>query len=150
MSPPQLSQLYLEDLNPGDRFEGETHALDEAAFAAFARLTGDAHPIHYDREYARATRFGERVAHGLLLVAMTALGATRLSARLRESMVALAEEGFRFRKAVLVGQAVRPVFTVESKDAARGRVRFRVELLNTATGEAVAEGFHDYVLKSRG
>lgn len=145
-----MSQLYLDDLNPGQRYEGEPHVLDEAAFEAFARLTGDAHPIHYDREYARATRFGERVAHGLLLVAMTALGATALSARLRESMVALAEEGFRFRKAVLIGEAVRPVFTVESKEPARGRVRFRVELLHATSGETVAEGFHEYVLKSRG
>ncbi|HWA38213.1 MAG TPA: MaoC/PaaZ C-terminal domain-containing protein [Burkholderiales bacterium] len=145
-----MSQLYLDDLNPGDRFEGETHVLDEAAFEAFARLTGDAHPIHYDREYARATRFGERVAHGLLLVAMTALGATALSARLRDSMVALVEQGFRFRKAVLVGEGVRPVFTVEATERARGRVRFRVELLNTASNETVAEGFHEYVLKNRG
>jgi 3-hydroxybutyryl-CoA dehydratase len=144
-----LDQLYLDDLQPAQRFEGEIHALDEAAFEAFAKLTGDAHPIHYDREYARTTRFGERVAHGLLLVSMTALGATALSARLRESMVALAAEGFRFRKAVLVGEAVRPVFTVESKDPARGRVRFRVELINAASGEAVAEGFHEYVLKNR-
>jgi 3-hydroxybutyryl-CoA dehydratase len=145
-----LGQLYLDDLEPGQRFEGDVHRLDEAAFEVFAKLTGDAHPIHYDRDYARKTRFGERVAHGLLLAAMTALGATSLSGRLRESMVALAGVGFQFRKAVLVGEAVRPVFTVDSKEPARGRVRFRVELLNASSGETVAEGFHEYVLKNRG
>lgn len=145
-----MGQLYLDDLEPGQRFEGDVHRLDEAAFEAFAKLTGDAHPIHYDRDYARKTRFGERVAHGLLLSAMTALGATPLSGRLRESMVALAGVGFRYRKAVLVGEAVRPVFTVDSKEPARGRVRFRVELLNASSGETVAEGFHEYVLKNRG
>ena len=145
-----MDQLYLDDLEPGHRFEGVVHRLDEAAFEAFARLTGDAHPIHYDREYARKTRFGERVAHGLLLASMTALGATPLSERLRESMVALAEQGFRFRRPVLVGAAVLPVFTVESRDPARGRVRFRVALQDDASGEVVAEGFHEYVLKNRG
>jgi 3-hydroxybutyryl-CoA dehydratase len=144
-----LDQLFLDDLRPGDRFEGESHLLDAQAFEAFARLTGDAHPIHYDRDYARATRHGDCVAHGLLLASVTALGAAAVSARLRDAMVALAEVGFRFRKAVLVDGAVRPVFVVESKDAVRGRVRFRVELNNVAGGETVAEGYHEYVLKSR-
>ena len=144
-----MNQLYFGDLAVGERYEGEAHLLDEDAFKAFAALTGDAHPIHYDREYARATRFGERVAHGLLVTAMSALGATALSGRLRESMVALAGQGFSFRRAVLIGDSVRPVFTVESKDAAKSRVRFRVDMLNDR-GEVVAEGFHEYVLKNRG
>jgi acyl dehydratase len=143
-----LSQLYFDDLAVGARYEGEAHRLDEDAFAAFAALTGDAHPIHYDREYARATRYGERVAHGLLVTAMSALGATALSARLRESMVALAAQGFSFRRAVLIGESVRPIFTVEAKDAKKARVRFRVEMLN-GRNEIVAEGFHEYVLKNR-
>lgn len=143
-----MSQLYLEDFSPGQRYEGEVHVLDEKAFAAFASLTGDDHPIHYDKAYAQATRFGERVAHGLLVTAMSALGATALSARLRESMVAFAEQGLRFRRAVLIGDSVRPVFTVEATDAARKRVRFKVEIFN-GKGELAAEGFHEYVLKSR-
>lgn len=123
--------------------------LDEAAFLAFGKLTGDAHPIHYDREYARNSRFGERVAHGLLVSAMSALGATALSERLHASMVALVEQGFRFRKPVPIGGSVRPVFTVASVDREKGRVRFDVEMLD-AKGEVVAKGFHAYVLKSRG
>jgi acyl dehydratase len=123
--------------------------LDEAAFQAFAKLTGDAHPIHYDREYARATRFGERVAHGLLVAAMSALGATALSKRLHGSMVAFVEQGFRFRKPVLIGGTVKPVFTVAAVDRAKGRVRFKVEMLD-GQGEVAAEGFHEYLLKSRG
>lgn len=123
--------------------------LDEPAFQAFSKLTGDAHPIHYDREYARKSRFGERVAHGLLVSAMSALGATTLSLRLHESMVALVEQGFRFRKPVLIGESVRPVFTVTSIDREKERVRFDVEMLD-ANGDVVAKGFHEYVLKSRG
>lgn len=143
-----MDQLYLEDLSPGERFEGEPHELDERAFEAFAKLTGDAHPIHYDREYARSTRFGERVAHGLLLTAMSALGATALSARLHQSMVAFVEQGFRFRKPVLIGESVKPVFTVAAVDREKGRVRFDVQMIN-GKGEVAAEGFHEYVLKKR-
>jgi 3-methylfumaryl-CoA hydratase len=61
-----LSQLYLDDLNPGQRYEGEPHVLDEAAFEAFARITGDAHPIHYDREYAAVEGHPDVLVHGPL------------------------------------------------------------------------------------
>ncbi len=32
----------------------------------FARITGDNNPVHLDDEYAAATRFGKRIAHGML------------------------------------------------------------------------------------
>lgn len=35
----------------------------------FAELTGDSNPIHLDDAYAAKTRFGKRVAHGMLVSA---------------------------------------------------------------------------------
>jgi acyl dehydratase len=146
------AQRWLEDFAVGESFEGEPKTLDDASFAAFAQLTGDAHPIHYDDDYARKSRFGGRVAHGLLLASMTALGATPLSARLRDSMRALVSAGFKFVQPVLVGATVRPRFTVESvvvrPGATSGRLRLRVELLDAA-GRPVARGFHEYALGRR-
>lgn len=145
-------QLYFEDFQPGAIHAGQSRSLDEAAFGMFARLTGDAHPIHYDREYAMKTRFGERVAHGLLLMSVTALGATPLSERLEESMVAFIEQDGRFLKPVLVGETVRTEFEVESvsptRSPAQGIVRFAVRVLNAA-GEIVLAGHHTYLLKRR-
>lgn len=146
------SQLYFEDFQPGAIHAGQSRTLDEAAFGMFARLTGDAHPIHYDREYAMRTRFGERVAHGLLLMSVTALGATPLSGRLEESMVAFIEQDGRFLKPVLIGETVRTEFEVESvrptRSPAQGIVRFAVRVLNAA-GEVVLAGHHSYLLKRR-
>lgn len=41
--------------------------LSQDDFDAFARLSGDANPIHVDPRFAARTRFGRTVAHGVLL-----------------------------------------------------------------------------------
>ena len=40
--------------------------VTEADVTTFAGLIGDFNPIHVDAEYARQSRFGQRVAHGIL------------------------------------------------------------------------------------
>ena len=49
---------------------GDTATLSktftDADVAAFAELTGDQNPVHLDDEYAARTRFGRRIAHGML------------------------------------------------------------------------------------
>ena len=41
--------------------------LTQADFDAFAALSGDDNPIHVDAEFSAGTRFGDTVAHGMLL-----------------------------------------------------------------------------------
>jgi len=49
---------------------GETAArakvITDADIRTFADLTGDHNPIHVDDEFASQTRFGQRIAHGML------------------------------------------------------------------------------------
>lgn len=146
-------QLYLDDFQVGDMFAGEWKIVTQEDFLAFARLTGDAHPIHYDEDYARKTRFGRRLAHGLLVVSLTALGATSMSRRVEESMVAFGEEAFRFLKPVFVDDEVRSEFEVAAvksrPDRDVGTVRFEVRLVGR-DGMAFAEGHHIYLFKRRG
>ena len=147
------SQLHFEDFAAGQVYAGQSRTLDEGAFGLFAKLTGDAHPIHYDRDYALKTRFGERVAHGLLLMSITALGATALSERLEASMVAFVEQDCRFLKPVLIGETVSTELEVEEtrsvSSPAHGLVRFAVRVRNAA-GEVVLAGHHTYLFKRRG
>lgn len=47
--------------------------------AAFARLSGDHNPLHADPDFARRTRFGRPIAHGMLTAALiSAVLGTRL------------------------------------------------------------------------
>jgi 3-hydroxybutyryl-CoA dehydratase len=42
-----------------------TKTVTEADVTTFSGLIGDFNPIHVDAEYARKSRFGRRVAHGM-------------------------------------------------------------------------------------
>jgi acyl dehydratase len=143
-------QLYFDDFAVGQRFRGSSRTLGDAHFLFFAGITGDNHPIHYDEEYAKKTRFGGRVAHGLLVMAMTAVGASPLSHRLEGSMIAFAEQGCRFLRPVLLGDTVRPEFEVARLDRKgdRGTMRLGVTVTNQR-GEVVLEGHHVYLLRCR-
>jgi 3-hydroxybutyryl-CoA dehydratase len=50
----------------GDRAE-TTRRVTEEVLEHFAEATGDRNPIHFDEDYAATTRFGGRIAHGLLV-----------------------------------------------------------------------------------
>jgi acyl dehydratase len=49
-----MPQRYLDDFTLGEVFKSPPHILSDKHFAAFAAMTGDAHPLHYDADYARA------------------------------------------------------------------------------------------------
>jgi acyl dehydratase len=131
----------------GDAFEGPSKTLTDAHFLFFSAVTGDVHPIHYDAEYAKGTRFGKPLAHGLLLQALTALGAS--SGRERLEGFVFVEQGCKFLKPALVGDTLRPRQVVEKmwKEGDKQFCRVKTTILNQRD-ELVLEGFHLYrVLK---
>ena len=145
-----MSQRYFEDFAVGDQFKSPSRTLTDAHFMFFAGMTGDNHPIHYDVEYAKKTRFGSRLAHGLLLASLTAVGASTLGPLLEESIVAFVEQTTRFRAPVFVGDTIYPeheVIALERKRSA-GLVTLRVTLRNQRR-EAVLEGEHRYLIAYR-
>ena len=57
--------MTKQQLNIGDTATLSKQFL-EADVQAFADATGDHNPVHLDEEFARNTRFGKRIAHGML------------------------------------------------------------------------------------
>jgi acyl dehydratase len=43
-----------------------SRAISDDDIRAFANATGDHNPLHLDEEFAKQTRFGRRIAHGML------------------------------------------------------------------------------------
>ena len=143
------TQLAGADLVPGQVVAQREVMFDEQAFRRFAELTGDAHPVHYDEAYVRAQGLRAPLVHGLLLVAMTALGATELSPRLHASMVAMLGTDARFLAPAYRGDRLTlrmRVAGVEPKSRNRCVARFDVELL-AADGSTVATVQHQFLLR---
>jgi acyl dehydratase len=141
---------YFEDFQLGEKFHIPPKTMTDARFLSFAEITGDAHPIHYDDEYAKTTRFGKRVAHGLLVTAMTAVGASDLSPLLEGSIVAFVEQSSRFLKPVLIGDTITPEIEVTElvPKTDMGLLRLTTRVKNQH-GEVVLEGMHAYLVKKR-
>jgi 3-hydroxybutyryl-CoA dehydratase len=55
--------------NVGDSAE-ITKTIEQADVDAFADVTGDHNPVHVDEEFAKTTRFGRRIAHGMLTASL--------------------------------------------------------------------------------
>jgi 3-hydroxybutyryl-CoA dehydratase len=55
----------MPTLNPGDK-ASRTKLISDEMIHAFADLTGDTNPVHLDDAYAAGTRFGRRIAHGMI------------------------------------------------------------------------------------
>ena len=56
-------------LTVGDTAE-ITRTIAESDIEAFAGVTGDRNPVHLDDEFAKNTRFGRRIAHGMLTASL--------------------------------------------------------------------------------
>lgn len=144
-------QIFADDLTIGQVFVGKPRTIGDDQFRLFADITGDDHPIHYDDDYAAKTRYGKRLAHGLLVMSMTALGATAMSGQIEDAMIAFVDQGARFLKPVFVGDTLTSRFEIAAIVPKPGRgalVRFGVSLTNDRN-EIVLEGHHCYLLKAK-
>ena len=90
----------------------------------FATLTGDHNPIHLSDHYARKTKFGDRIAHGLYTASLIS---AVLGMRLPGPGAVYLSQTLNFRAPVKIGDVVNvSVEVAEMTDAGR-RVRFLCE-----------------------
>lgn len=61
---------YFDEINVGDRAVSRGRTITEADIVLFAGFSGDWYPLHCDKEYAAGSVFGQRVAHGMLVLSV--------------------------------------------------------------------------------
>jgi 3-hydroxybutyryl-CoA dehydratase len=110
--------------------------ITEADIGVFAGLTGDFNPIHVDAEYAKKSRFGERIAHGLLTAGLIS---TVLGMHLPGPGGIFMSQTLRFQRPVRIGDTITAIAEVTAYDANRRRLTLQTSCVNQR-GETVLEG----------
>ena len=102
---------YFEEFQIGDVVISAGRTITEADVVAFAGLSGDFTHLHTDAESARRSIFGQRVAHGLLGLAI-ASGLTAQMGFIEGTALAFRELTWKFSLPVFFGDTIHVVATV--------------------------------------
>jgi len=134
MSTTEFQTLYFEDLRLGMR-ESLRKTVDNEDVIGFAELSGDRNPIHLSDHFARKTRFGERIVHGLYTASLIS---AVIGMRLPGPGAIYVSQTLNFRGPVKIGDVVEVnVEVIELTEKGR-RVRLRCECL--VDGKLVLDG----------
>ena len=96
------------DLKIGDQFS-TSRALTDEVIRKFADVSGDFNPIHLDEEFAKTTRFGKRIAHGMLSGAFIS---AVLGNEFRERKIVYLSQTMKFVAPVFIGDTVKATGTI--------------------------------------
>ena len=131
----QAKVRRFEDIAEGEMaiLERDLSAADVATFAA---LTGDTNPLHMDEAFAKGSRFGQRVAHGMLTASLMS---TLIGMELPGQNALFLSESAEFRKPVLLGDRLRMEAKVLRKVASSRILELGFTALNQR-GETVMTG----------
>jgi acyl dehydratase len=113
--------------------------VTDALIRGFAELSGDHNPIHLDEEFAAKTRFGRRIAHGMLSGAfISAVLGQEFEAR----KIVYLSQTMRFVAPVFIDDTITTTGTVKSIREEKGIVTLETICTNqngdvTLKGEAI-------------
>lgn len=134
----------------GEEYVSPGRTVTEADIVLFAGLSGDYNIIHTDAEFMKTSIFGERIAHGLLGLAIQSGLLTR--AMQPYATIAFAGLKWKFRNPVKIGDTIhvrgKVIGKVESPKPDRGVITLARTVLNQR-GEVVQEGETDLVVERR-
>ena len=123
------------DLKVGDKFSTSREVTDEL-IRKFADVSGDFNPIHLDEEFAKNTRFGRRIAHGMLSGAFIS---AVLGYEFKERKIVYLSQTMKFVAPVFIGDTVTATATVT--DIREDKPIVTLETLVTKNdGEMVVKG----------
>jgi 3-hydroxybutyryl-CoA dehydratase len=104
--------LWFEEFEVGQKIISTGRTITENDIVSFAGLSGDYNQIHTDAEFARTTSFGQRVAHGLLILSI-ASGLAMRTGVLEGTVIAFREiNSWKFSSPVFIGDTIRSVLNV--------------------------------------
>jgi len=145
---------YWEDFRVGETWVSPGRTVTEGDVTMFAMLSGDWMPLHTDRVAAAQSAYGERVAHGLLGLAIASglFVRTEAAAAVQSTVVALLGLEWKFTGPIRFDDTVHLKVTVtstrETSKPGQGIVVLTRELINQ-DGQVVQVGTTPIMLRRR-
>ena len=145
------NRQYFEDIQVGDEYVSPGRTITEADIVAFAGLSGDYNVLHTDAEYMKSSIFGERIAHGLLGLAIQSGLGSRAVVR-PAATIAFLGLRWRFKGPIKIGDTIKVRMRVSDKKETskpdRGIITVQRSVLNQR-GELVQEGDTELMIERR-
>ncbi len=102
--------------------ESYSQTITDEDIKMYAGVSGDINPVHMSDEYAKQSRFKNRIAHGLLSAGFfSALFGTRLPG----AGCVYVSQNLEFKRPVYLGDRVTAIITVTKVDLKNKKVYFR-------------------------
>jgi 3-hydroxybutyryl-CoA dehydratase len=143
--------MYFEEFTVGTEMVSPGRTITEADVVLFAGLSGDYNQLHTDAEYAKGTPFGERIAHGLLGLAVASGLASRLGF-IEGTAEAFTGLEWKFRAPIKLGDTIYVTAAVAKTRPMRGLgggiVVFDMAVKNQR-GETVQKGQWTVLVKGK-
>jgi acyl dehydratase len=144
------ARRYFDDIQMGEAFESPARTVTEADIVIFAGLSGDYNILHTDAEFMKSSSFGERIAHGLLGLAIQSGLLARAGTPF--ATLGLGVLRWKFKGPIRIGDTIRVRAKVTAKkdgpEPDRGVITLERQVLNQRD-EVVQEGDTDVVVERR-
>jgi len=143
---------YFDQFSAGQKITSPGRTVTESDIVSFAGLSGDYNQIHVDAEYSKSSPFSQRIAHGLLGLAI-ASGLAVQTGVMEGTVVAFREiTEWKFVKPVFIGDTIHVEMEVlETKEIRRigaGAVIISMNVLNQH-GVTVMKGIWNTLIALR-
>lgn len=116
-----------------------TQTISETHVALFVGAVGDTNPLHVDEAYAQGSRFGRRIAQGILVAGLIS---TVIGAKLPGTGAVYLSQTLRFLKPTYLGDTITATVTVKGvREREKGGFVLTLDTVCTnQRGETVIEG----------
>lgn len=142
---------YFEDYTIASSRTSYGRTITEADIVLHAGQTGDFYPHHMDKEFCATQPFGQRIAHGTLILSV---GVGMLAGEINDVAMSYGYDGIRFLRPVYIGDTIAATATIEGKreykkDPDRyGLVDEKLEVIKH-TGEKALVLTHIYLVEKQ-
>jgi acyl dehydratase len=143
--------LYWEEYEIGSSRTSGGRTITETDIVIHAGQTGDFYPHHMDAEWCKTQVFGQRVAHGTLILS---IAAGMLAGEINESAFSYGYDRVRFISPVFIGDTITAgAVIVAKRDHAKAPDKFgiideQVRVTNQS-GETVLAFMHVYMVERK-